>query len=593
MRRIDLICKLLAPAIAGVILQYTGPLTTTMVTALWNVVSFFAELSLLYLVYRWVPTLAQKKFRKPSTFEVLDEHEEENSEAEVEVEAEGEREGERGGQREGDLGEGGQLRFFDEEVENEEEQQLFDASVTIRKSEKRRIPATVLSSRICTRLFSPYTSVRDGWRTYIHQEVALAGLSMATIYLTVLGFSGVTSTYFLTQGLRNDLIGLAQGAGAILGVSGTIVYPFFRRRIGTVRTGLFGISFQLAMLLLCVVAVLIPGHRVANPADSYYAAHCPADSGPSNTSIPFCDFSTTSTALGSLATSLAPLTSSQAPLTSSLAPLTSSQAPLTTSQAPLTSSLAPLTSSRAPLTSSQPAITSSLAPTSPTPFPSSGDMSSGDSANGLLFRPIREAETDPESELSLLRPIREAEDDPGSEQQLTSTLPQPTCSLPSPSQTASTSATASESGGVSAPLVLMLLGVLGARFGLWIFDLAVQQLVQETVAEETRGVVGGVMNAMNSVMDMLHYVMVIAAPRPEHFTILTLISFAMVALGAVLYSAYLRKVRGHFFHCRQYYQFCRDRIGRGSGQASFSRVRQAEPDEGDQNYLVNENVDEL
>ena len=96
--------------------------------------------------------------------------------------------------------------------------------------------------------------------------------------------------------------------------------------------------------------------------------------------------------------------------------------------------------------------------------------------------------------------------------------------------------------------MLMLAGVVGCRVGLWIFDLSVQQLVQEKVIEEERGVVSGVMNAMNSLMDMLHYVLVIAAPRPEHFNILTIISFAMVALGWLLYSVYVRKSRGHFFH---------------------------------------------
>lgn len=101
---------------------------------------------------------------------------------------------------------------------------------------------------------------------------------------------------------------------------------------------------------------------------------------------------------------------------------------------------------------------------------------------------------------------------------------------------------------MGAPVILMLIGVLGARFGLWIFDLAVQQLVQERVAEEYRGVVGGVMNAMNSIMDMLHYVLVIAAPRPENFNILVFISLIAVGTGWVLYAIYVRKVRGHFFH---------------------------------------------
>ena len=93
------------------------------------------------------------------------------------------------------------------------------------------------------------------------------------------------------------------------------------------------------------------------------------------------------------------------------------------------------------------------------------------------------------------------------------------------------------------------------------------------------------MNVMNSIMDMLHYVLVIAAPRPEHFRILTLISVTVVTLGAVLYAVYLRKVRGHFFHFRDYYKTCTN--GR-IGHAGFRQVDQVDDD---QNYLVNDSVD--
>lgn len=135
----------------------------------------------------------------------------------------------------------------------------------------------------------------------------------------------------------------------------------------------------------------------------------------------------------------------------------------------------------------------------------------------------------------------------------------------------------------------MITGVIGARFGLWIFDLSLQQLVQETVAEEYRGVVGGVMNAMNSIMDMLHYVMVIVAPRPEHFTILTLISVGMVTLGALLYAIYLRRVRGHFFHsCNQYYHFCR----KSGSKEDYTVCAQSDKPVRQENVLAVEKEDE-
>ena len=79
MRRIDLVCKLVSPAVTGIFLQHTGPFATTLIVAVWNVVSFFGELFLVWLVYRLVPTLAVKKLRKQSTIDMtglMDEDEE-------------------------------------------------------------------------------------------------------------------------------------------------------------------------------------------------------------------------------------------------------------------------------------------------------------------------------------------------------------------------------------------------------------------------------------------------------------------------------------------------------------------------------------
>lgn len=64
MRRIDLCCKLMAPAITGIVLQWMGPFATTLFVASWNVISFFAELSLIRVVYQLIPPLAKKKTRK-------------------------------------------------------------------------------------------------------------------------------------------------------------------------------------------------------------------------------------------------------------------------------------------------------------------------------------------------------------------------------------------------------------------------------------------------------------------------------------------------------------------------------------------------
>lgn len=363
MRRIDLFCKLLAPIAAGVLLAHTstlvslsdeelgGGFVTTIVIGSWNVVSFFGELGILIIVYRLVPALSIKKLRKKSLVE--DNSEDNNT----------------------------------EEVKMKPSLHQKTTSLTSTKCIK-----------ILSKLASPYRILVTGWKIFWRQEINLVGFALASLYLTVLGFSGVTSTYFLTQGLSSDLIGLAQGIGGIFGISGTLVYPFLKRRLGTVRTGLVGICMQVCMLLFCVVGVFVPGRPPTQSTKGYY---------------------------------------------------------------------------------------------SPTCYNETMSLDDGDDHK------------------------------------------------------------------VSISLILILVGVIGARFGLWMFDLSVSQLVQERVVEEERGVVSGVMNAMNSNMDMLHYVLVIIAPRPQDFRYLTLVSFASVSMGLIFYCFYVRRSLGR---CQKISKCCEQRF---------------------------------
>ena len=397
MRRIDLLCKLLAPIVAGVLLTHTGSFlpslpsalaggfAATVIIGLWNVVSFFGELSLLVVVYRLVPALAIKKLRGKDDREKRD-----------------------------------------EEFEEEEEEEV------------AKVKATDRCLKALKKIASPYRTIVTGWSIFWKQETNLVGFSLASLYLTVLGFSGVTATYLLTQGLTSDFIGLAQGIGGIFGIAGTLVYPFLQRKVGTVRTGLFGISAQVAMLMFCVAGVFSPGKPTHDFSTGYYSPNCSSSHN-------------------------------------------------------------------------------SISPTPALPFTS------------LI---------DPSPSVSMYIEMS-----------------------PSPS----VAPTDDGSGGLSFNLsvFLLLVGVTGARFGLWMFDLSVSQLIQEKVVVQERGVVSGVMNAMNSNMDMLHYVMVIVAPRPQEFPYLTIISFCSVFMGWIFYCCYVRRARGHFFHLDKISKCCgRGRVGR-------------------------------
>ena len=436
MRRIDLCCKLLAPTVTGVVLATTEPVGCTIFVAAWNVVSFFVEFGLVFAVYRLVPQLKVKKYRKREFFK---EDEEVTSRKESD-------------EAESDINDSGDDTVLTLSNTAEGDVKDVDLQVKTRGKERQQESVSVAShegrrTTLCARgtvafmkkLVSPVFILRDGWKIYKRQSIAIVGFAMASLYLTVLGFSGVTSAYFLTQRMPQSLIGLCQGIGAIIGITGTIVFQPVRDRVGTVRSGLFGLSLQLsALILFCGSSVLVPGYPIPQSNGSYYDPYCEVI-GPNTTHD-----------------GIQPTRAYSFDSESLIWPT--------------------------------PTISSSV---EPSPAPNAPAGSSGDFPFASLH------------------------------------------------------------------IGLLMTGILTARFGLWMFDLAVSQLIQENVPEEERGVFSGVMNVFISIMDMLHYVLVIFAPRPEHFRYLGVISIAMVALGLLLYLIYVRRVRGHLWHCADLGRACR------------------------------------
>ena len=469
----------MAPTLVGAIIISTGYLSCTIFVAAWNVASFFAEFSLICVVYRYVPTLAHKKYRKSTTVSEKSEHSNDELEENLPL---------------GDVEERPAVVNHDIGVEDD----VFITTTHHHKSLCQQIGDTL------KKLATPYITIRDGWRIYARQEIARVGIAMSLLYATVLGFSGVTAAYFKTQGLNEAFIGLAQGIGGIVAVTGTIVYVPIRKRVGTIRAGLFGMCCQFSMLLFCIAAVFAPGNPTGSGKGGYYSAHC--DNSLVNYTINGSNVTVTPTA-----------------------------------------SLPYLMNTTDMLIS-----TSVLSNVSTSAFATATVSVS----NFYSIDPSAVITTSPISHSYSITPS------------------------PSPAANNTSGDNGSHHKSVSISLLLLLAGVLGARFGLWMFDLSVTQLLQEKVLEEERGVVSGVMNVFIAVMDMLHYVLAIAAPNPQHFGILTFISVGFVGMGLLLYASYVHKVRGHLFHIVDTYRKCKKSSSSRHGEHNTSLLNEdAEEDE--------------
>ncbi|XP_060683345.1 solute carrier family 40 member 1 [Hemiscyllium ocellatum] len=386
MRRIDQVTNILAPMAVGQIVTFGSDVIGCGFISVWNLCSMCLEYYLLWKIYQRTPALAIKAGQK------VDEQEMKPLNKQKDIEY---------GQTNTD--------GKSESVCPAEGVQLMKVK-TIEQEEERHCSDKV---------FGPFLTLRDGWVAYYNQDVFWAGMGLAFLYMTVLGFDCITTGYAYTQGLSGSFLSLLMGTSAIAGILGTIAFTWIRRKCGLIRTGFISGVAQFSCLILCIVSVFVPG----SPLDLSVS--------------PFDGFASRYMAMNTL-----------------MEPV------MTTAEPPL--------------------VTTVGFTNTTTESPSSNQYQ-------------------PESYISV---------------------------------------------------GLLFAGIIAARVGLWSFDLTVTQLIQENVDESERGIINGVQDSMNYLLDLVHFIMVILAPNPEAFGILVIISTSFVAMGHLMYFRFAYKSLGRqLFAC--------------------------------------------
>ncbi|XP_029689712.1 solute carrier family 40 member 1 [Takifugu rubripes] len=376
-RIIDQLTNILAPMLVGQIMAFGSHFIGCGFISGWNLCSMFVEYTLLWKVYKMTPALAVKAGQKEPQQQEL---------KQLNVPK--------------DL-EGGQSP--------EESSQPLMNEISVPND------ADSPQKHGCFyQMTEPLRTVKSGWVAYYNQNIFFAGMSLAFLYMTVLGFDCITTGYAYTQGLNGSILSLLMGASAVMGICGTVAFTWIRKKCGLIRTGFISGIAQLSCLMLCVVSVFAPG----SPFDLSVS--------------PFQD----------------------------------------------------------------------------------------------LYTHLMGEPTLPEADHTLTGLVRAGN--------LTTAAPSPEPSHPPSLLSVS----------------LLFAGVIAARVGLWSFDLTVTQLIQENVIESERGVINGVQNSMNYLLDLLHFIMVILAPNPEAFGLLVIISVSFVAMGHMMYFRFAFKNLGnHLFLC--------------------------------------------
>ncbi|URD93947.1 solute carrier family 40 member [Musa troglodytarum] len=233
-RRIDLICKLLAPVFSGFIISFISLKASAVILALWNTLSVWLQYWLLTSVYNGIPALGESSQRRNAKVISID-----------------------------------CLASSSIIEENENCICPDERSMVAEESDQKITVAERLSVIPCF----------DAWVLYSRQEVVLPGVALALLYFTVLRlqndqfaasqsainvkhirhlshiFGTLMTATLEWKGIPAYVIGLARGISAIVGIAATVVYPIVHSHISTLRTGLWSIWSQWCFLLVCVASI--------------------------------------------------------------------------------------------------------------------------------------------------------------------------------------------------------------------------------------------------------------------------------------------------------------------------------------------------
>ncbi|XP_078539819.1 ferroportin-like [Lissotriton helveticus] len=230
MRRIDQVTNILSPLAVGQIITFGSLVTGCGFIAGWNILSMGLEYLILWKVYQKTPALAIK-----------------------------------GGQK----GDEQEMQQLNEKKELHPDKNASVNGHLMKEKSSNNVAPQEMETPSCSDIITrPFYTFRDAWVAYYEQPVFLAGMGLAFLYMTVLGFESIATGYAYTQGLSGSVLGILMGLSAIVGILGTVAFTRLQRRCGLVRTGVISGIAHLSCLMLCVVSVFLPTRPLDVPPSS-------------------------------------------------------------------------------------------------------------------------------------------------------------------------------------------------------------------------------------------------------------------------------------------------------------------------------------
>lgn len=106
-------------------------------------------------------------------------------------------------------------------------------------------------------------SLPRGLGIYINQPIAFGGFALSLLYLNVLSFGALMTAYLVFKGMSYQTIGILRGFSSVIGLMGTFAYRISSRRNSLSYTGAWSIIFQFSCLILCYVSLFVTNDKLS------------------------------------------------------------------------------------------------------------------------------------------------------------------------------------------------------------------------------------------------------------------------------------------------------------------------------------------
>lgn len=204
-RRIDLLAKIGAPIVAGVLYSATHPNVVALALIGWNVVAAAPEVLLI----------------------------------------------QRAGQAAGFADPAPHAAHAEHAVEDELATAMHPADDSCSGAESIALTPAVSISRSCEWLHA----WRADLQLYLAQGIAPAAAALAILYGSTITFGAVMTVFLQWTGIPTWALAISRGIGAVFGLLGTVVHPWLESRSGVRVAGMVSILAQLVPLLAAIVSV--------------------------------------------------------------------------------------------------------------------------------------------------------------------------------------------------------------------------------------------------------------------------------------------------------------------------------------------------